>query len=148
MKWENVTVICALLVSCFWFSPCYADTTTTVETVQKQEMILVSRSKLIALRNLLIEQERKIDQLSIMLTMPKEELKKQEQLIKELKSSLQSAQNSLSQSELIIAEQNNSLRILSQQLKKEKAVKERIEQQRIFWQVIAGSIAIYAIEQK
>lgn len=96
----------------------------------------------------MIEQEGKIDQLSIMLTMPKEELKKQEQLIKELKSSLQSAQNSLSQSELIIAEQNNSLRILSQQLKKEKAVKERIEQQRIFWQVIAGSIAIYAIEQK
>lgn len=146
MRWKNIAVICALLVSCFSYSPCYANTTTAVETAQKQEMILVSRSKLIALRSLLVEQERKIDQLSIMLTMPKEELKKQEQLIKELKSSLESAQNSLNQSELIIAEQNSSLMTLSRNLKKEKAVKERIERQRILWQVIAGGIIVCTIK--
>lgn len=146
MRWKNIAVICALFVSCFSLSPCYANTTTAVETAQKQEMILVSRSKLIALRSLLIEQGRKIDQLSIMLTMPKEELKKQEQLIKELKLSLENAQNSLNQSELIIAEQNSSLMTLSQELKKEKAVKKRIERQRILWQVIAGGIIICTIK--
>lgn len=146
MRWKNIAVICALFVSCFSLSPCYANTTTAVETAQKQEMILVSRSKLIALRSLLIEQGRKINQLSIMLTMPKEELKKQEQLIKELKLSLENAQNSLNQSELIIAEQNSSLMTLSQELKKEKAVKKRIERQRILWQVIAGGIIICTIK--
>lgn len=146
MRWKDIAVICALFVSCFSLSPCYADTTTAVETAQKQEMILVSRSKLITLRSLLIEQERKINQLSIMLTMPKKELTQQEQLIKELKNSLQSVQNSLSQSELIIAEQNSSLMTLSQELKKEKAMKKRLERQRALWQIIAGGIAICVFE--
>lgn len=146
MRWKNIAVICALFVSCCSLSPCYADSTGAVETAQKQEMILVSRSKLTTLRSLLIEQERKIDQLSIMLTMPKEELKMQEELIKELKTSLQNAQNSLSQSELIIAEQNSSLMILSQKLKKEKAVKKRIERQRVLWQAIAGGFMLKSIK--
>ena len=51
----------------------------------------------------------------------------------------------MSKSELIISEQNKSLTSLSLALKQEQRRTERIKRQRLLWQIVAGSAAIYAM---
>lgn len=136
IKCEKLSIICALLVSCFSLSLCYANPTTAVETAQNQEMILVSRSKLIALRSLISRQEPRINQLSAILSEQESTLNKQYKEINLLKQSLQS-------SEQIIAEQNASLTKLSEERKKEN---RKLKTQRLIWQVVAGVIILQSLK--
>ena len=72
-------------------------------------------------------------------------LTEQRNSINLLRQELATAKSSLASSGKIIDEQNKSLMSLSAELKQERRRTRRIERQRLLWQAIAVSAAIYAI---
>lgn len=136
MRWKNIAVICALFVSCFCFSHCYANSTEPIEPLKNQQTITVSMDKLLTLQSLISRQESRINQLSIILNKQESTLNKQCKEINLLKQSLQN-------SEQIISEQNASLTKLSEEHRKEQ---RKIKAQRLIWQVVVGVIVLQSLK--
>ena len=136
IKCEKFYVICALLVSCFCLSPCYANPTELIEQPKNQQVIMVPLPKLLELQSLISRQEPKINQLSVILSEQESTLNKQYKEINLLKQSLQN-------SEQIINEQNASLTKLSEKHRKEQ---RKIKNQRLIWQIVAGVVVLQLLK--
>ena len=136
IKCEKLSIICALLVSCFCLSPCYANSTELTEQPKNQQVVMVPLPKLLELQSLISRQEPKINQLSAILSEQESVLNKQYKEINLLKQSLQS-------SEQIINEQNKSLTRLSEKRKKEN---RKLKTQRLIWQIVAGVVILQSLK--
>ena len=136
MRWKNIAVICALLVSCFSLSPCYANSTELTEQPKNQQVVMVPLPKLLELQSLISRQEPKINQLSKRFSEQKNELTM-------LRQELTTAKQSLQSSEQIINEQNTSLTKLSEERKKEN---RKLKTQRLIWQVVAGVVILQSLK--
>lgn len=117
------------------------------ESPARAQTVQVPLCKLKELQSLMNSQEQKINLLERQLKAPASELQKQGELISELQSSLQKAKSSLDKSELIISEQNKSLQSLSQELKADARREKRIKRQRLFWQIVAGSVTVALVRK-
>ena len=136
IKCEKLAIICALFVSCFSFSPCYANSTEPIELPKNQQVVMVPLPKLIELQSLISKQGPRINQLSAILSEQESTLNKQYKEINLLKQSLQS-------SEQIINEQNASLTKLSEERKKEN---RKLKTQRLIWQIVAGVVILQSLK--
>ena len=136
----------SLLLLCFaLLGMCrVADAAAPAQTRQ-EIMVSVPLSKLKELRSLTDRQEQRLNQLQELLDAQSSTLSEQQSSISQLRQELETAKSSLSKSELIISEQNKSLTSLSLALKQEQRRTERIKRQRLLWQIVAGSAAIYAM---
>lgn len=136
----------SLLLLCFaLLGMCrVADAAAPAQT--RQEVIVqVPLSKLKELQSIINRQEPRLEQLQELLAVQSSTLSEQQSSISVLKQELQTAKSSLSKSELIISEQNACLTSLSESIKQEQRRAQKIKRQRLLWQVVAGSVAIYAI---
>jgi septal ring factor EnvC (AmiA/AmiB activator) len=106
--------------------------------------VSVPLSRLIELRTLTDRQELRLIQLQELLDAQSSTLSKQQSSIRQLRQELQTAKSSLSSSKQIIDEQNASLMSLSESIRQEQRRTRRIERQRLLWQIIAGSVVVYA----
>ena len=136
IKCEKLAIICALFVSYFSFSPCYANSTEPIELPKNQQVVMVPLPKLLELQSLISRQEPKINQLSAILSEQESTLNKQCKEINLLKQSLQN-------SEQIISEQNASLTKLSEEHRKEQ---RKIKTQRLIWQIVAGIVVLQSLK--
>ena len=118
---------------------------SAAETAPRQEiMVSVPLSRLTELQSLINRQEQRLNQLQELLSGQSSGLSQQQQQISQLRQELQTAKSSLTSSDQIINEQNASLVSLSEELKQEQRRTRRIERQRLLWQIIAGSVVVYA----
>lgn len=141
-------VTLSLLLLCFaLLGMCrVADAAELAQEQARQEVIAqVPLSKLKELQSITSRQEQKLNQLQELLGGQSSTLTEQQSSISQLRQELETAKSSLSKSELIISEQNKSLTSLSLALKQEQRRTERIKRQRLLWQIVAGSAAIYAM---
>ena len=120
-----------------------ADVVTPIPR-QQEVMVQVPLSKLKELQNLTDRQELRLMQLQELLDAQNSTLSKQQSSISQLRQELQTAKSSLSCSKQIIDEQNASLMSLSATLKQEQLRAQKIKRQRLLWQIVAGSVVVYA----
>ena len=120
-----------------------ADVVTPIPR-QQEVMVQVPLSKLKELQNLTDRQELRLMQLQELLDAQSNTLSKQQSSISQLRQELQTAKSSLSCSKQIIDEQNASLMSLSATLKQEQLRAQKIKRQRLLWQIVAGSVVVYA----
>ena len=140
----------SLLLLCFaLLATCRVEAAATpVQTQTQQEVIVqVPLSKFKELQSITSRQEQRLNQLQELLEGQSSTLSGQQSSISQLRQELATAKSSLASSGKIIDEQNKSLMSLSAELKQEQRRTRRIERQRLLWQVIAGSAAIYAISK-
>ncbi|WP_304228319.1 hypothetical protein [Phascolarctobacterium succinatutens] len=132
--------VCALLSQQLSCTPASA-----AEAAPQQEiMVSVPLSRLIELRTLTDRQEPRLMQLQELLDAQSSTLSKQQSSISQLRQELTTAESSLSSSKQIIDEQNASLMSLSATLKQEQLRAQKIKRQRLLWQIVAGSVVVYA----
>lgn len=123
---------------------CLAVDAAAPAQTQQDAMVQVPLSKLKELQSLISRQEPRLEQLQEQLSGQNSMLTEQQASIDRLRQELATAKSSLSKSDLIISEQNKSLTILSETLKQEQRRTERIKRQRLLWQIVAGSVVVYA----
>lgn len=132
--------VCALLSQQLSCTPASA-----AEAAPRQEvMVSVPLSKLTELQSLISRQELRLNQLQELLDAQSSTLSKQQSSISQLRQELTTAESSLSSSKQIIDEQNASLMSLSATLKQEQLRAQKIKRQRLLWQIVAGSVVVYA----
>lgn len=132
--------VCALLLAALSCTPASA-----AEAAPRQEvMVSVPLSKLTELQSLISRQELRLNQLQELLSGQSSTLSKQQSSISQLRQELTTAESSLSSSKQIIDEQNASLMSLSATLKQEQLRAQKIKCQRLLWQIVAGSVVVYA----
>ena len=140
----------SLLLLCFaLLATCRVEAAATpVQTQTQQEVIVqVPLSKLKELQSITSRQEQRLNQLQELLGGQSNTLTEQQNSINLLRQELATAKSSLASSGKIIDEQNKSLMSLSAELKQERRRTRRIERQRLLWQAIAVSAAIYTISK-
>lgn len=115
------------------------------EARAQTQMVQVPLSKLVELQNIANRQEQRLNQLQELLGGQSSTLTEQSSSISQLRQELATAKSSLATSKQIIDEQNSSLMSLSESIKQDKRRMQRIKRQRLLWQIVAGSAAIYAI---
>ncbi|WP_304099378.1 hypothetical protein [Phascolarctobacterium succinatutens] len=132
--------VCALLLAALSCTPASA-----AEAAPRQEvMVSVPLSKLTELQSLISRQELRLNQLQELLSGQSNGLSQQSSSISQLKQELATAKSSLTSSDQIINEQNASLMSLSATLKQEQLRAQKIKRQRLLWQIVAGSVVVYA----
>lgn len=132
--------VCALLSQQLSCTPASA-----AEAAPRQEvMVSVPLSKLTELQSLISRQELRLNQLQELLSGQSNGLSQQSSSISQLKQELATAKSSLTSSDQIINEQNASLMSLSATLKQEQLRAQKIKRQRLLWQIVAGSVVVYA----
>lgn len=132
--------VCALLLAALSCTPASA-----AEAAPRQEvMVSVPLSKLTELQSLISRQELRLNQLQELLSGQSNGLSQQSSSISQLKQELATAKSSLTSSDQIIDEQNASLMSLSATLKQEQLRAQKIKRQRLLWQIVAGSVVVYA----
>jgi septal ring factor EnvC (AmiA/AmiB activator) len=132
--------VCALLSGATSCTPASA-----AEAAPQQEvMASVPLSKLTELQSLISRQELRLNQLQELLSGQSNGLSQQSSSISQLKQELATAKSSLTSSDQIINEQNASLMSLSATLKQEQLRAQKIKRQRLLWQIVAGSVVVYA----
>lgn len=133
--------VCALLLAALSCTPASA-----AEAAPRQEvMVSVPLSKLTELQSLISRQELRLNQLQELLSGQSNGLSQQSSSISQLKQELATAKSSLTSSDQIINEQNASLMSLSATLKQEQLRAQKIKRQRLLWQIVAGSVVVYAV---
>ena len=132
--------VCALLLAALSCTPASA-----AEAAPRQEvMVSVPLSRLTELQSLISRQELRLNQLQELLSGQSNGLSQQSSSISQLKQELATAKSSLTSSDQIINEQNASLMSLSATLKQEQLRAQKIKRQRLLWQIVAGSVVVYA----
>lgn len=132
--------VCALLLAALSCTPASA-----AEAAPRQEvMVSVPLSKLTELQSLISRQELRLNQLQELLSGQSNGLSQQSSSISQLKQELATAKSSLTSSDQIINEQNASLMSLSATLKQEQLRAQKIKRQCLLWQIVAGSVVVYA----
>ena len=132
--------VCVLLSAALYCTPASA-----AEAAPRQEiMVSVPLSRLTELQSLINRQELRLSQLQELLDAQSSTLSKQQSSISQLRQELTTAESSLSSSKQIIDEQNASLMSLSATLKQEQLRAQKIKRQRLLWQIVAGSVVVYA----
>ena len=133
--------VCALLLAALFCTPASA-----AEAAPQQEvMVSVPLSKLTELQSLISRQELRLNQLQELLSGQSNGLSQQQQQISQLRQELTTAKSSLTSSDKIIDEQNASLMSLSEELRQEQRRTQRIERQRLLWQVVSGGAVVYMV---
>ena len=119
---------------------------SAAETAPRQEiMVSVPLSRLTELQSLISRQELRLNQLQELLSGQSNGLSQQQQQISQLRQELTTAKSSLTSSDKIIDEQNASLMSLSEELRQEQRRTQRIERQRLLWQVVSGGAVVYMV---
>ena len=138
----------SLLLLCFaLLGMCRVADAAEPARTQQEVMVQIPLSKLKELQGLINRQEPRLEQLQGQLSGQSSTLTEQQASIDRLRQELATAKSSLSKSELIISEQNKSLTSLSATLKQEQRRTGRIKQQRTFWTVAAGCLAMAWVMQ-
>lgn len=151
---ESAKLLClvtlSLLLLCFaLLATCRVEAAATpVQTqIQHEVTVTVPLSKLKELRSLIDKQGQRLEQLEMLLEGQSSTLSGQQSSISQLRQELATAKSSLANSKLIIDEQNSSLTSLSESIKQEQRRTRRVKQQRTFWTVAAGCLAMAWVMQ-
>lgn len=123
---------------------CCSAADAAVAAPSQEIMVSVPLSRLTELQSLISRQEQRLNQLQELLSGQSSTLSGQQNSISQLRQELATAKSSLANSKLIIDEQNSSLMSLSESIKQERRRTQRIKRQRLLWQVVAGSVVVYA----
>ena len=146
--------LATLLLLLLWFALlgicCRAEAAAVPAQEQtRQEVIVqVPLSKLKELQSITSRQEQRLNQLQELLGGQSSTLTEQSSSISQLRQELATAKSSLATSKQIIDEQNSSLMSLSESIKQDKRRMQRVERQRLLWQVVAGGAVVALVKTK